>query len=117
MRPTTFLYLLMLPFFEWVLENLIKNSIDAMNGVGEINVDVNETTASLFIDIGDSGKGINKAAYKRIFKPGYSTKERGWGLGLSLSKRIIEIYHHGKIFVRSSEPGKGTVIRIIVNKD
>lgn len=102
--------------FEWVLENLIKNSIDAMNGVGELNVNVNETQSSLLIDIGDSGKGINKAAFKRIFKPGYSTKERGWGLGLSLSKRIIEIYHHGKIFVKWSEPGKGTIIRLIINK-
>jgi len=102
--------------FEWVLENLLKNAIDAMNGVGDIYVSVNETTTAIQIDIEDSGKGVQKSAFKSIFKPGYSTKERGWGLGLSLSKRIIELYHHGKIFVRTSEPGKGTVIRIIMNK-
>lgn len=102
--------------FEWVLENLIKNAIDAMNGVGDISVSVNEVVSAIQIDIEDSGKGMHKSAFKRIFKPGYSTKERGWGLGLSLSKRIIEIYHHGKIFVKASEPGRGSVIRIIMNK-
>lgn len=102
--------------FEWVLENLFKNAIDAMNGVGNISVAVNESPSGVIIDIQDSGKGMHKSVFKSIFKPGFSTKERGWGLGLSLSKRIIELYHSGKIFVRSSEPGRGTVIRIILNK-
>ncbi len=103
--------------FEWVMENLFKNAIDAMNGIGTIKVDVRDNPLSVIIDVSDTGKGITKSAFKNIFKPGYSTKERGWGLGLSLSKRIIEFYHHGKIFVRSSEPGKGSCIRIILNKE
>jgi signal transduction histidine kinase len=102
--------------FEWVLENLIKNAIDSMNGVGRISISVNESANSVVVDIQDSGKGMSKRSYKRIFKPGYSTKARGWGLGLSLSKRIVETYHHGKIFVKSSEIGKGSVFRIILNK-
>jgi signal transduction histidine kinase len=102
--------------FGWVLENVFKNAIDAMNGAGDIIVMVTESTSAVIIDVQDSGKGMNKALYKRIFKPGFSTRERGWGLGLSLSKRIIELYHKGKIFVKSSEPGKGTTIRIILNK-
>ncbi len=103
--------------FEWVMENLFKNAIDAMNGIGTIKVDVRDNPLSVTIDVSDTGKGMTKSAFKNIFKPGYSTKERGWGLGLSLSKRIIESYHHGKIFVRSSEPGKGSCIRIILNKE
>lgn len=102
--------------FEWVLENLFKNAIDAMNGVGKINVRVSENQAGILIDIQDNGKGMHKSVFKSIFKPGFSTKKRGWGLGLSLSKRIIELYHNGKIFVRSSEQGRGTCIRIILNK-
>ncbi len=102
--------------FEWVLENVFKNAIDAMNGVGTIKVEVTEHSSNILIDIQDSGKGMHKAIYKSIFKPGFSTKERGWGLGLSLSKRIIELYHRGKIFVKASEPGKGSCIRIILNK-
>jgi signal transduction histidine kinase len=104
------------PLFEWVIENICKNSMDAIEGDGEINVYVINESRSIFIDIQDDGKGIIKSMHKTIFKPGYTTKERGWGLGLSLTKRIIEEYHNGKIFVTASEPGKGTTIRIILNK-
>jgi len=100
--------------FEWVLENLIKNSIDAMNGVGEITITITRQGGFAIIDVQDTGKGIHKSAWKNIFKPGYTTKQRGWGLGLSLAKRIIEIYHKGKIFVRHSEPGNGSCIRIVM---
>ncbi len=103
--------------FEWVLENVFKNAIDAMNGVGNIKVELTENPSNVLIDIQDSGKGMHKAIYKSIFKPGFSTKERGWGLGLSLSKRIIELYHKGKIFVKASEPGRGSIIRIVLNKE
>jgi len=102
------------PLFEWVIENVCKNAIDAMNGEGNIRIKLTCNTEQLIIDIADTGKGIPKGAQKNIFKPGYTTKERGWGLGLSLSQRIIEIYHKGKIFVKSSDPSKGTVIRIIL---
>lgn len=102
--------------FEWVLENLFKNAIDAMNGVGSIAIRATENQSSLILDITDTGKGIAKPQHKNIFKPGYSTKATGWGLGLSLSKRIIESYHHGKIFVKTSEPGKGTCIRLVLRK-
>lgn len=102
------------PLFEWVVENLYKNAIDAMNGKGTIEVWVKDNIQHIYIDIKDSGKGIPKSKYKTIFKPGYTTKKRGWGLGLSLSKRIIEIYHKGKIFVKSSEPNQGTTFRIVL---
>lgn len=102
--------------FEWVLENLFKNAIDAMDGEGNIDLSLENNTSNIIIDVSDTGKGMSKAAFKNIFKPGYSTKARGWGLGLSLSKRIIESYHHGKIFVLSSESGKGSCIRIILKK-
>ncbi len=102
------------PLFEWVIENLYKNAIDAMNGKGLIEVWVKDNIQHIYIDIKDSGKGIPKSKYKTIFKPGYTTKKRGWGLGLSLSKRIIEIYHKGKIFVKSSEPNQGTTFRIVL---
>jgi len=102
--------------FQWVVENLCKNSIDAMEGKGSINISVTDQQKQVFIDFEDSGKGIPKNRHKTIFKPGYTTKRRGWGLGLSLAKRIIEIYHMGKIFVMQSEPGKSTVIRIILQK-
>lgn len=104
------------PLFEWVIENLSKNAIDAMEGVGSISIEVSDETQFVYIDITDSGKGIPKAKYKTIFQPGYTTKERGWGLGLSLSKRIIENYHLGKIFVKRSEVDKGTTFRIVLNK-
>ncbi|MGB8489442.1 MAG: ATP-binding protein [Bacteroidales bacterium] len=101
--------------FEWVIENVCKNAIDAMEGDGEITIRVSEDDKHAIIDIYDTGKGIPKSAYKKIFSPGFTTKKRGWGLGLSLTKRIIEEYHHGKIFVRYSEIGKGSCIRILMN--
>jgi two-component system, sporulation sensor kinase D len=103
--------------FEWVIENVLKNSIDAMEGSGEINIRISDNEKSAFIDITDTGKGIPKSAFNKIFNPGFTTKQRGWGLGLSLAKRIVEEYHNGKIFVRQSEVGKGSSIRIIMNKD
>jgi len=100
--------------FEWVIENVCKNAIDAMEGDGEITVRVEEDDKYAIIDISDTGKGIPKSAFKKIFNPGFTTKQRGWGLGLSLTKRIIEEYHHGRIFVKSSEIGKGSCIRIMM---
>lgn len=102
---------------EWVIENVSKNAIDAMEGIGEINYRISETEKNILIDISDTGKGIPKNAFKKIFNPGYTTKQRGWGLGLSLSRRIIEEFHKGRIYVKYSEPGKGSCIRIILNKD
>lgn len=102
------------PLFEWVIENVCKNAIDAMEGDGEITIRVAEAEKHAIIDISDTGKGMPKSAWKKVFNPGFTTKKRGWGLGLSLAKRIIEEYHHGKIFVRSSEIGKGTCIRIMM---
>jgi K+-sensing histidine kinase KdpD len=102
--------------FEWVIENLLKNALDAMQGKGLLVISVNESKDDVFIDIIDSGKGIPKSLYKTIFKPGYTTKSRGWGLGLSLAKRIIEMYHRGKIYVLHSEMDKGTTIRIVLKK-
>lgn len=98
--------------FEWVIENLCKNATDAIEGSGRVIIHAVETESHVIIDVEDSGKGIPKSKYRTIFKPGYTTKKRGWGLGLSLSKRIIESYHHGKIFVLSSDPFDSTVIRI-----
>ena len=103
--------------FEWVIENVSKNAIDAMEGSGEITIRIAETEKHALIDISDTGKGIPKSAFNKIFNPGFTTKQRGWGLGLSLAKRIVEEYHNGKIFVRNSEVGKGSCIRIIMNKD
>lgn len=100
--------------FEWVLENLLKNALDAIEGKGNISVFIEEKGNETIIDITDSGKGIPKSKYKTVFEPGYSTKKRGWGLGLSLTKRIMEDYHHGKIMVKSSELGKGTTFRIVL---
>lgn len=102
--------------FEWVIENLCKNAIDAMEGEGTITIRVQDNTQIVYIDVVDTGKGIPKSKHKTIFKPGYTTKQRGWGLGLSLSKRIVETYHEGKIFVLSSEPEKGTTFRIVLKK-
>jgi signal transduction histidine kinase len=102
--------------FEWVLENVCKNAIDAMNGKGKISITVSDNTQIIYIDISDSGKGVPKAQHKTIFKPGFTTKERGWGLGLSLSKRIMETYHEGKIFILNSEIEKGTTIRLVLKK-
>lgn len=102
--------------FDWVLENLLKNALDAMDGEGEIDVEVSTDSKSILIDITDTGKGIPKGKFETIFEPGYSTKRRGWGLGLSLTKRIVEEYHNGKIFVKQSEVGKGTTFRIALPK-
>jgi len=102
--------------FDWVIENLCKNAIDAMNGVGTIDLTVKDQGQVVYVDITDSGKGLNKSNYKVIFQPGYTTKPRGWGLGLSLVRRIIENYHSGKIFVKNSDLGKGTTFRIVLKK-
>jgi len=102
--------------FEWVVENLCKNAIDAIEGSGRVILHAVETSNNIIIDVEDTGKGISKSKFRTIFKPGYTTKKRGWGLGLSLSKRIIGSYHHGKIFVLSSEPGISTVVRIMLKK-
>ena len=104
------------PLFEWVIENLIRNAVDAMDGNGSIVITLSDQTQFVYIDIADTGKGIPKSKYKTVFEPGYTTKQRGWGLGLSLTKRIIENYHSGKIFVKSSEIDKGTTFRIVLNK-
>ncbi|MCX6334837.1 MAG: ATP-binding protein [Bacteroidia bacterium] len=103
--------------FEWVIENISKNAIDAMEGNGEISYRILDSEKNVIIDISDTGKGIPSKSFKKIFNPGYSTKKRGWGLGLSLAKRIIEEFHNGRIYVRSSEIGKGSCIRIVMNKD
>ncbi len=100
--------------FAWVIENLIKNAVDAMQGVGTIEVSYGIKGEEIFIDLKDSGKGIRKGQFDEIFRPGYSTRQRGWGLGLSLAKRIIENYHKGSIFVKKSELGKGTTFRILL---
>jgi len=102
--------------FEWVIENLCKNAIDAMNGKGSILIVLTDKVEKVFIDITDTGKGIPKHLQKTVFKPGFTTKKRGWGLGLSLAKRIVETYHQGKIFVKNSETEKGTTFRIILKK-
>lgn len=103
---------LCMPLFEWVLENLSKNAVDAMQGKGSLTVTVAYGSQKVFIDITDTGKGISRKDFKTVFNPGYTTKKRGWGLGLTLAKRIIEEYHGGKIFVKSSEVNVGTTFRI-----
>ena len=105
-----------LSLFEWVIENLCKNAIDAMDGVGKITVSVIESATRWYIDVEDTGKGIIKSKHQTIFTPGYTTKKRGWGLGLSLARRIVEEYHSGRIFVKQSELNKGTVFRIELKK-
>ena len=102
--------------FSWVIENLCKNAIDAMNNNGTIHISVVDKADQLFIEVADTGKGISKAYFKTVFQPGFTTKKRGWGLGLSLAKRIIENYHKGKIFLKQSEINKGTTFKIILNK-
>lgn len=101
---------------EWVVENLCKNAVDAMEGKGEINVTLTSDNKHIYIDVSDTGKGIARKEFETIFKPGYTTKKRGWGLGLTLAKRIIEEYHKGHIFVKESEVGQGTTFRIVLNK-
>ncbi|MFN8298570.1 MAG: HAMP domain-containing sensor histidine kinase [Chitinophagales bacterium] len=100
--------------FDWVLENLLKNALDAMEGAGKIRVEAGTESGQVFIDVTDTGKGIAKNKFETVFEPGFSTKRRGWGLGLSLTRRIVQDYHKGKIFVKSSELGKGTTFRILL---
>jgi signal transduction histidine kinase len=107
---------LSVPLFEWVIENLCKNAVDAMDGKGQLTLNVKEIPEGIAIDISDTGKGIPKSKFKTVFEPGFTTKQRGWGLGLSLCKRIIENYHGGKIFVLDSQPNKGTTFRILLNR-
>ncbi len=104
------------PLFDWVIENLLKNALDAMEGKGSITLEITENIKSVIIDITDTGKGISLQNINKVFKPGFTTKKRGWGLGLSLSKRIIEQYHKGIISVKNSEIGKGTTFRIVLKK-
>jgi len=104
------------PLFDWVIENLLKNGLDAMEGKGTIQVNIKNETAQVIVDVIDSGKGISKQNISKVFKPGFTTKKRGWGLGLTLCKRIIEQYHNGELFVKQSEPGKGTTFRIVLRK-
>lgn len=104
------------PLFDWVLENLIRNALDALEGQGQISVQVVNHLHMVWVDVTDNGKGIAKHHVKKIFYPGFTTKKRGWGLGLSLSKRIIEKYHHGTLFVKQSELGKGTTFRIVLRR-
>ncbi|HLY69710.1 MAG TPA: HAMP domain-containing sensor histidine kinase [Puia sp.] len=104
------------PLFDWVIENLLKNSLDAMEGKGQIIIDIKRNEKEIFIDVADTGKGISGANLRKVFKPGFTTKKRGWGLGLSLSKRIIEQYHNGSLTVKDSEIGKGTTFRIELKK-
>lgn len=104
------------PLFDWVIENLLKNALDAMDGKGTIAVSVKDETSQIIIDVKDTGKGINKQNIAKVFKPGFTTKKRGWGLGLTLTKRIVEQYHKGQISVLQSEVGVGTTFRIILSK-
>jgi signal transduction histidine kinase len=103
--------------FEWVIENICKNAIDAMAGEGHINIFMQQVKTAVTIDISDTGKGMSKSTQKSAFKPGYSTKKRGWGLGLTLSQRIIQQYHGGNLSIITSAPGKGTTFRIQLNTD
>jgi len=104
------------PLFDWVIENLLKNALDAMEGKGSIRVDIADAPTAVTIDVSDTGKGISSQNLGKVFKPGFTTKKRGWGLGLSLSKRIIEQYHKGTLVVKQSEIGKGTTFRIVLKK-
>ncbi|NVK27621.1 MAG: sensor histidine kinase [Flavobacteriia bacterium] len=100
--------------FSWVIENLVRNAVDAIEGSGQVEINLEEAGRSMKIDVRDTGKGLPRNQYKAIFRPGFTTKQRGWGLGLSLAQRIIEDYHNGKIFVVKSEPGAGTTFRILL---
>ena len=108
--------MLCIPLFEWVIENLCKNAIDSMEGKGSIHIAIQTKDDNIYIDITDTGKGIDRRKFKRIFQPGYTSKKRGWGLGLSLGKRIIEDYHRGKLFVKQSQLGVGTTFRIVLKQ-
>lgn len=102
--------------FEWVVENLCKNAVDAMEGVGSITINIEDSDTKVMIDVTDTGKGIKKKDVKNVFRPGFTTKQRGWGLGLSLARRIVEEYHKGRIYVKNSEIGRGTTFRIELKK-
>jgi signal transduction histidine kinase len=103
------------PLFEWVVENLCKNAVDAMKGKGLLSLTLSQDNDKyVVVDISDTGMGIEKMKFKKIFTPGFSSRKRGWGLGLTLAKRIVERYHGGKIFVKQSELGKGTTFRILL---
>jgi two-component system, sporulation sensor kinase D len=107
------------PLFDWVIENLLKNAVNAIEGRGKIKVEINQNKAKknqILIDITDTGKGIPRSKFDTVFQPGYTTRKRGWGLGLSLTRRIVKNYHNGQIFVRDSELGKGTTFRIVLKK-
>ena len=105
-----------IPLLEWVIENLCKNAIDAMSGNGCITVEVSDTADKVVVDVTDTGKGIAKSQWDDVFTPGFTTKPRGWGLGLSLAKRIVEEFHKGRIYIKKSLPGKGTTFRIELKK-
>ena len=100
------------PLFEWVMENITKNAVDAMEGRGRIDITTGREKDNVFVEIRDTGKGIPRKNFKTVFSPGFTTKKRGWGLGLTLVKRMIDDYHGGRIFVKESELGKGTTFRI-----
>lgn len=104
------------PLFQWVVENICKNAVDSMEGKGTINIAMQPTEEKIYIDITDTGKGIERRKFRTIFQPGYTSKQRGWGLGLSLAKRIIEDYHLGKLFVKQSQLGVGTTFRIVLKQ-
>jgi hypothetical protein len=108
--------MLNLNLFDWVIENLTKNSIDAMEGAGELKYSIHSKSGKIILDVSDTGKGIPRNNFKSVFKPGFTTKRRGWGLGLSLAKRIIQDYHRGQIFVKESLPGVRTTMRVLLNE-
>ena len=110
--PTALSAPLCAPLFEWVIEVICKNAVDAMSGAGSIVLTPFRSGDRVVVEIADTGKGIARKDFKTVFRPGYTTKQRGWGLGLSLAKRIVEEYHHGRIYVKASEPGQGTTFRI-----
>jgi signal transduction histidine kinase len=115
-KDTVILTKLNYQLFDWVIENLIKNAVDAMGGKGKVTIQIEEDGAHVIVDVTDNGKGIPKHMFRTIFNPGFTSKQRGWGLGLSLAERIIREYHGGRIFVKSSIPKKETTFRIILNK-
>lgn len=115
-NPEAYMTLVDAPLMEWVTENLIKNSVDAMNGRGWIGLHLQENNSSIILDVTDTGRGIERKRYTQVFRPGYTTKTRGWGLGLSLCKRIVEEYHGGQIFVHQSVVSKGTTIRVVLKQ-
>ena len=116
--PTTPIYVMLNPsLHSWTIENLVKNAIDAMKGRGKLSLKIEQDGDHVKINVSDTGNGIHKQQYKKVFEPGFTTKKRGWGLGLSLTKRIVEEYHKGKIRVLNSEIGKGTTMQIVLKKN